>query len=486
LPQSGLVIRTVSAARVATLVGDFPRSPAYLGLADQLRILIGDGRIGLGVRLPSERELTEALDVSRTTVTRAYEVLREGGYAESRRGSGTFAQVPGGRRRSHDRSLVPSSEEDVIDLSCAAPSAPAGIAEAYQRAAEQVPAYLSGKGYFPFGLPELQARIAATYDARGLPTQPEQIMVTAGALAASAIVARAFTHAGDRVVVESPTYPNATMGIRNAGARLVPTHVDESGWDLADLRNACRTARPRLAYLIPDFQNPTGHVMSAEERAQVADLLDRARTTAVVDEAHCALALDAEMDAMPPPFATYSSTAISIGSASKSFWGGLRLGWIRANAEQLDPLLEARVSLDLGAPVFEQLVLAELLDDAEAVIAANRARLALQRATLIEALGRDLPSWRFRVPAGGLALWCQLPAPLATAVADEARVAGVVIAPGPLFAVEGGLGRYVRIPWTASPEELRTATGRLAEAWARVSAAPARADRGRTRRVLVA
>ena len=77
--------RIVSAQRVATLVGDFPRSPAYLGLAESLRVLIGDGRIGLEVRLPSERDLTTSLDVSRTTVTRAYEVLRESGYAEARR-----------------------------------------------------------------------------------------------------------------------------------------------------------------------------------------------------------------------------------------------------------------------------------------------------------------------------------------------------------------------------------------------------------------
>ena len=68
--------RVVTSQRVATLVGEFPRSPAYLGLAESLRVLIGDGRIGIDVRLPSERDLTAALDVSRTTVTRAYEVLR--------------------------------------------------------------------------------------------------------------------------------------------------------------------------------------------------------------------------------------------------------------------------------------------------------------------------------------------------------------------------------------------------------------------------
>src|SRR3712207_9366297 len=100
----------VSASRVAALVGDFPHTPAYAGLTDALVVVIGDGRIPLDARLPSERELTEALGVSRTTVTRAYAALRAAGYAESRRGSGTFARVPGGRSRAHDRALVPRAD----------------------------------------------------------------------------------------------------------------------------------------------------------------------------------------------------------------------------------------------------------------------------------------------------------------------------------------------------------------------------------------
>jgi DNA-binding FadR family transcriptional regulator len=124
--------QSTSATRVAALVGDFPRSPAYLGLADALRELIGDGRIGYGRRLPSERELTAALGVSRTTVTRAYAVLRDTGYAEARHGSGTFTRLPGGPTRALDRALWPTEvSAGVIDLVCAAASAPPGIAAAY-------------------------------------------------------------------------------------------------------------------------------------------------------------------------------------------------------------------------------------------------------------------------------------------------------------------------------------------------------------------
>ena len=160
--------RTISAGRVATLVDGFDRSPAYAGLADALTLLIGDGRIGVGLRLPSERELTDALAVSRTTVTRAYAALREAGYAEARQGAGTFTRVPGGRVRAHDRALLPGpGDEEAIDLNCAAASAPPGLAAAYAEAAAELPAYLGGHGYFPAGLPSLQAAIAASYDERG-------------------------------------------------------------------------------------------------------------------------------------------------------------------------------------------------------------------------------------------------------------------------------------------------------------------------------
>ena len=128
------MIRSISASRVATLVGDFDRSPAYAGLAEALRLLIGDGRIVLDTRLPSERELTDALGVSRTTVTRAYAELRDGGYAEARQGSGTFTRVPGGRARAHDRALLPGPDDgDAIDLNCAAASAPPGTRRGVRR-----------------------------------------------------------------------------------------------------------------------------------------------------------------------------------------------------------------------------------------------------------------------------------------------------------------------------------------------------------------
>lgn len=454
----------MTATRIATLVGDFDRTPAYAGLADALQLLIGEGRIPLGARLPSERDLTQALEVSRTTVTRAYSHLRDRGFAEARTGSGTFTRLPGGRRATQDRALAPlPGTPELIDLNCAAGSAPVGLAALYQEAVAELPAYLAGHGYFPAGLPDLQERIAESYALRGLPTDPDQILVTPGALSATAIVAQALTSPGDRLLVDSPVYPNATSALTSRGARLVTSPVDASGFDIAGMVATVRQAAPRAAYVLADFQNPTGHVMTAAEREEYAAALRRNRVVAVVDEAHQGLALDDIT--MPPPFASFLPDAITIGSASKQIWGGLRLGWIRAPRERGDQVTTARLGIDLGAPLVEQLVLARALRDPEPIVLPYLERLREQRAALVDALREHLPAWRFRVPAGGLCLWVELPAPRSTALAAEAELRGASIAPGPVFAVEGGLERFIRLPWTRPADELRDAVAILAESW---------------------
>ncbi|MBD8868971.1 MocR-like transcription factor YczR [Nocardioides donggukensis] len=459
----------VTAGRVATLVGDFPRSPAYVGLADALRMLVTDGRIPHGTRLPSERDLTAALAVSRTTVTRAYAELRERGYAEARQGAGTFTRLPGGPDRATDRTLTPrAGGRDLIDLTCAAASAPPGLAAAYEAALTDLPAYLSGHGYFPAGLPELQRAIAARYDARGLPTDPDQVMVTPGALAGTAVVARACTDPGDRVLVETPGYPNAVHALTQRSTRIVGTAVDPDGWDLDAVAAAIRQASPTAAYLVPDFQNPTGNLMSDADRARYARELARSRTLAIVDEAHQSLALDGQP--MPRPMAAHveeaGGEAVTVGSASKMMWGGLRLGWIRVPHGRRDAVTRARLMLDLGAPVLEQLTLTRLLADPEPVVAAHRDRLREQRDRLAAAVRAELPDWEFRLPGGGLALWCRLPVPLSSRVVAEAEALGVALAPGPVFARAGGHEHFVRLPWTRPADELEEAVRRLGRAWA--------------------
>jgi DNA-binding transcriptional MocR family regulator len=467
--------RTVPPRQVAALVTGFDRAPVYRGLAESLRVVITDGRIPNGVRLPSERQLTTALGVSRTTVTRAYAELRDHGFLVSRQGSGWVTALPEARGRRGDH-LLPIGDQPhgKIDLTMAAPAAGAGVMAAYQQAVDQLPGYLAGAGYHPSGLPELREAVASSYAARGLPTDADQIVITPGALAAVAIGARALVRPGARVLLESPTYPNAIAGFARSGAR---TSGVDAGATWADgVSAAVRQLRPAIAYLIPDFHNPTGALRCDQDRRQVADALRRSAAAPVVDESFVLLNLDGEP--MPAPFAAYHSGTLTVGSLSKPLWGGLRVGWLRVPLPLMDEIVRSRLSMDLGSPVLEQLVATRLLADRQ--LLAQRLRgLRASRDAAVEALAAYLPEWSVNRPPGGLCLWCKLPEPLSSALVARAEDRGVLLAAGPEFAPEGGLDRFLRIPYAQPAEVLTDAIARLAGAWREILRNPSNARRSR-------
>jgi DNA-binding transcriptional MocR family regulator len=289
------------------------------------------------------------------------------------------------------------------------------------------------------------------------------------------------------VLLESPTYSNAIEAVRRAGARPIGYPMADGlsgaddGWHAADFGRTLDQTGSRLAYLIPEHQNPTGFTMREPTRVAIARELQRRRLTAVVDETLVELDLDTRPGApLGMPLAALLPDAISIGSASKAFWGGLRVGWIRAPRSLVPRLVETRASLDLGTAAYEQLVVAELLRDPAGVLDAQRERLRGQRDRLIELVRGALPEWEFRVPGGGLSLWVRLPTPSSSRLAEAAEARGLVITPGYRFFVDGGGERYVRLPFAHSGEVLDEAVGRLEEAWRSVGTGGSMAGRMRS------
>ncbi|MQA16064.1 MAG: aminotransferase class I/II-fold pyridoxal phosphate-dependent enzyme [Pseudonocardiaceae bacterium] len=462
----------ISGSRLAALLGTWRSRPARSSAADlaaAVRLLVLDGQLPPGTRLPSERELATATRTSRTLATAAYDRLRDEGLLASRRGAGSWTALPGAVRAAGD-ALLPNCEP-LLDLAHAAPSAPPGLAAAAEAVRPAFAAQLAEHGYHPQGLLELRRRIADRFAGRGLPTSPDQILVTHGAQHALALVLRSVTSPGDRVLVEHPTYPNALEAIRAVHARPVPVRLDRTGWDVEALDAALRRSVPALAYLIPDFQHPTGLAMSAGTRREIGSLLRRSRTPVVIDETLVELDLDGGATA-PPLAEAAGDLAITIGSASKSFWGGLRMGWLRAPAELVSRLVAARPATDLGCPVFEQLLLGELLDGADVLLADRLAELRNRRAALLDALGEHCPSWTVREPRGGLSLWCELDAAGSSRLAVLGAQHGLRVTPGSRFSAHGGLERRLRLPYTLPTEVLPGAVARLAMAWAAVGAAP--------------
>ena len=440
------------------------REPAYEALADGIRLLCLDNRLAPRTALPAERELAHALAISRTTVAAAYRSLRETGHIESLRGSGSVT-LPLGRR-------VPPRDAvgaDDLDLSQASPAAWPGLAGIMSETALDTAALVARSGYDIVGSVELRAAIADRYTARGLPTTPDEVMVTTGAQSAIHLLAQTLLRRGDRAAIETPTYPHAAEALRAAGARLVsiPVVVD-AGWDIDRAVQAIARTRPALAYLMPDFQNPTGRSMTGHEQAVIARAASDAGTVLLLDETTGELAIDIRAVS---PVAFADVPAVRIGSLGKTVWGGLRVGWIRAQPDLIRRLVSARPSRELGTPEFEQAVSVRLLERMPEVLAQRALLLREGRDALVEALRAATPAWRVPDVAGGVCVWVELDAPLSSGLVMAARAQGLHLSAGPRFSPDGGHERHLRIPFTAPPEDLRRAAAILGEVWPSVRAA---------------
>jgi DNA-binding transcriptional MocR family regulator len=129
-------------------------------------------------------------------------------------------------------------------------------------------------------------------------------------------------------------------------------------------------------------------------------------------------------------------------------------------------VLDARASMDLGAPVLEQLVVADLLRRRSTLLPERRASLAQRRDALAAAVSAELPSWRFRLPSGGLSLWCELPEPVGSSLVGVAQRNGALLVAGSRFSPDGGLESFIRLPFTLDEDSLREGVTRLATSYA--------------------
>ncbi len=478
--ESSPLGRTVlSAQRLRDLIGPEPlRPPLAASLAREVRSMVSDGRVPVGIRLPAERELAAAVGVSRVTASSAYRRLREQGWADARQGSGTWTTSPA---RGVVAAWVPGTQrEGLIDLSYAAPPGPPEVVDAYRSALDALPRHLPGHGYAPEGLGELRERIAARYVSRGLPTTVDQVLVTLGSTGGITSTMRALVDVGDRVLVEHPVWPNALDVLRVLRARAVPVPrgldvPGESSASSAFVSAAHRAARQtsaRAMFLAPDFSNPTGASLTVPDRQHLVASLTQMDVTVVADETLIDLPLEGQE--VPPPLASFArpGTVVSVGSLSKAVWAGLRVGWIRGERDFLARVASA-MSRDHGsASILDQLAACVLLDSIAADphgdasgLARRRSELRLQRDVLVEALAHHLPGWTVPVAPGGLSLWCGLPPGISsTLVVDAAQPLGLRLATGSRFGAGHAFDDRLRLPFVAAPDALERGVGLLARA----------------------
>lgn len=295
-------------------------------------------------------------------------------------------------------------------------------------------------------------------------------MVTTGALHAIGLILATFTQPDDRVLVEQPTYHGALAAMASRGLRPAPVALTPAGWELDAVEAAIRQLAPKLAYLVPDNHNPTGMTLPVPERKRLAHIIADTRTRTIVDETITDMWLDEQV---PAPFAVSMTgrrdLVLTVGSMSKSFWGGLRIGWIRAERSALASIAALRPALDMGTPILEQLAGARLLAAEDEVLPERRDLLRSRRALLLRLLAEHLPDWQPAPGTGGLSLWVRLPAPMSSALSAAASRMGLEIPPGPRFGVDGTLERFIRVPYTLPDAQLTDAIELLARAWRAVT-----------------
>jgi DNA-binding transcriptional MocR family regulator len=466
------------------------KGPLHQKLARGLIEAIRRGAISPGIRLASERELAQALTISRTTVVAAYDSLRESGWVESRAGSGTWvsksAVVNAARGAAHAGALAASpllgflsahDSQDMVDLVLGAPLPLAELpVDRFTLPAEEYGALVNDNRYYPLGLPTLRQAIASYYVKAGVATREEQILVTSGSQQGISLCAGLYLQRGDSALVEDPTYFGVLDAFRAAGARIAGVVLGSHGVDPATLRQRILATSSRLVYLTPTFQNPTGVLMPRMARKEVVRIAADLGVPIIDDGTFFDLSLEGSP---PPPIAAFSSGSeppvVTLGSLSKLFWPGLRVGWVRAPVAIIEPLARLKSAVDLGCPLLTQAIAVRLLGEIEVIRKLRREQLRPRRDLLAALLRERLPGWKFSVPSGGLFLWVKLPAGDARELAQTALRHGVLILPGPLMSGTEQCASYIRIPFIADPEALRTGILRLAAAWQEYQSGPRRA-----------
>ncbi|MFH9062438.1 PLP-dependent aminotransferase family protein [Streptomyces coeruleorubidus] len=342
-----------------------------------------------------------------------------------------------------------------------------GIAAAYRAVLAEEPAralqYSTTEGE-----PTLRAALADRTTARGLPTAPDDLLVTTGSQQALSLLATALLEPGDTVLVEDPCYLAALQAFGLAGARIVAVPGDEHGVDPEALEDLVARERPKLLYTVPTFQNPTGRTLPASRRAAVAAVAARRGLWIVEDDPYGELRYEGARLAWIASHPGAEDRTVLLGSFSKVMAPGLRLGWLRAPGELRRACAVAKQAADLHTPTVNQLAAARYLADHD--LDAHVTRVAggyrERRDAMLAGLPGALPEGSvWTRPEGGMFLWARLPEPYdTTALLPQVVRHDVAYVPGAPFHAGTPDRTTLRLCFvTQTPEEIEEGLRRLGE-----------------------
>ncbi len=478
--------------------------PTYLRLARSISDAIRDGRLRPGQCLPGSRALAASLGVHRNTVLAALRELEAEGWLTPRPARGTYVtdDLPDPHPRPLRAPAPPrkppgpgfdlrgprpnAAAQRHLDGVLAALGRPAGaprllqlvgglpdlrlapavaLGRAYRRALSITPNVL---GYGdPRGDPRLRAALAAMLaQVRGLPLEPDDLVVTRGSQMALSLAARAILAPGDAVAVEAMGYRPAWEALRLAGARLVGVPVDGEGLRTEALEALAARTRLRAVYVTPHHQYPTTALLSPGRRMHLLDLARRHRFAVLEDDYDHEFHYESQ-PVLPLASADAHGSVLYVGTLSKVLAPGVRVGFVAGPAAVLGRITALRYFTDRQGDLGVERALAELLEDGTLArhVRTMRGVYRTRRDALVASLERHLPEvLRYEVPRGGLALWAEAPGVDIEAWQTRAEAAAVVVHTARRFALDGRARPALRLGYAPlDATELDEAVRRLAQ-----------------------
>jgi 2-aminoadipate transaminase len=297
----------------------------------------------------------------------------------------------------------------------------------------------------------------------------EEILITTGSQQGLDLIAKLFLDDGDAVACESPTYLGAVMAFNVFKPRWLEIPTDDTGMDLNVLETALRGERQiKMIYVVPNYQNPSGRTWSVERRQGVVELATRYNVPLIEDNPYGELAFEG---VTPPAMQSMDNAGIviSLGTFSKIFCPGLRVGWVAARTQFLDKLVVIKQATDLHSSTLDQIITSTYLQthDLEQDLAEKRTVYGRRRDAMVAALEAEMPPGvTVTHPRGGLFLWLELPEEIdARILLQTSLERGVAFVPGESFFPNSQRRNTMRLNFSNMPENrIREGVHRLTEA----------------------
>lgn len=442
----------------------------YRQLGFYLQELIRKGELAPGDRLPPTRELAGQLGLNRTTVSAAYDLLESEGLIKGEVGRGSYVcGAPEAREEKLNwlRALTASPSTPAgapaggaIIFSSSRPSEAMFPLDEFRECCREVLDSGNLRTLMQLGSPggyePLRRYIRAREMERGTARDSDDILITNGCQQALDLLRRALVRAGDKVALEEPVYPGLKNLLLEAGAELIGVPVGPEGVDLPGLQRAL-DAGAKVVILTPSFQNPTGASIPAAHRATICATVRVAGAALIENDIYSDLAYSS--NEVPPRLKQLDANVILMGSFSKIAFPGMRVGWILAPRPVITRLTELKQLADLHTDHLSQAFLLRFAESGK--LAAHQAKVVAAGKENIRALDeacrRYLRDCIWRLPAGGMNLWVELPAGLdSVSLRGLAQQAGIDYLPGRYFSISRSLDSGLRLSFAGlEPDEIR-------------------------------